>query len=426
MQRKVIQTPNTNKNKDKNDSKKTITIINKILTNNSEISKHKSLELYTQYSPSDITNTNNNNNIETNKKNTTLANTIKQIIHYSGVKKLNNIKNNIGNSNVLEKDSTINKKIKQKSSKDYTNININDINQQQEDIIIKKLKQNNLDKILSESDSCQEIDSMEEDSLSKGNIIKSSNMKLKNINNMNWDMINNLNFKKHLTSGFNNNNNLKDNKNSISSFTKKNTSKTAKVKKAKIMNINDNNEDEEEIIVNDKEFDDSRCIQNDKLNATKFPKLSTNPFIRNSINNNNNDLYQKAISNEVNNNKLNNNQNKNENGKNKEKDTNNNSNHHIISSTLGTIKQYSTNPNSSNLSNKIDIKNIKNNNTKNENENNEKINTNNKLKSNLNSNINKDILYRNLLLMAKKGDKEKFLENLEQIFSLANDLVNIN
>ena len=41
MQRKVIQTPNTNKNKDKNDSKKTITIINKILTNNSEISKHK-------------------------------------------------------------------------------------------------------------------------------------------------------------------------------------------------------------------------------------------------------------------------------------------------------------------------------------------------------------------------------------------------
>ena len=166
MQRKVIQTPNTNKNKDKNDSKKTITIINKILTNNSEISKHKSLELYTQYSPSDITNTNNNNNIETNKKNTTLANTIKQIIHYSGVKKLNNIKNNIGNSNLLEKDSTINKKIKQKSSKDYTNININDINQQQEDIIIKKLKQNNLDKILSESDSCQEIDSMEEDSLS--------------------------------------------------------------------------------------------------------------------------------------------------------------------------------------------------------------------------------------------------------------------
>ena len=427
MQRKVIQTPNTNKNKDKNDSKKTITIINKILTNNSEISKHKSLELYTQYSPSDITNTNNNNNIETNKKNTTLANTIKQIIHYSGVKKLNNIKNNIGNSNVLEKDSTKNKKIKQKSSKDYTNININDINEKKEDIIIKKLKQNNLDKILSESDSCQEIDSMEEDSLSKGNIIKSSNMKLKNINNMNWDMINNLNFKKHLTSGFNNNNNLKDNKNSISSFTKKNTSKTAKVKKAKIMNINDNNEDEEEIIVNDKEFDDSRCIQNDKLNATKFPKLSTNPFIRNSINNNN-DLYQKAISNEVNNNKLNNNQNKNENenGKNKEIDTNNNSNHHIISSTLGTIKQYSTNPNSSNLSNKIDIKNIKNNNTKNENENNEKINTNNKLKSNLNSNINKDILYRNLLLMAKKGDKEKFLENLEQIFSLANDLVNIN
>ena len=42
----------------------------------------------------------------------------------------------------------------------------------------------------------------------------------------------------------------------------------------KNMTINNNNEDtEEEIIVNDNEFDNSRCIQNEKLNETKFPKL---------------------------------------------------------------------------------------------------------------------------------------------------------
>ena len=40
--------------------------------------------------------------------------------------------------------------------------------------------------------------------------------------------VNSLNFKKHLTTGFNNaNNNLKENKNSLSSFTKQKTAKTA-------------------------------------------------------------------------------------------------------------------------------------------------------------------------------------------------------
>ena len=86
----------------KKKSKITITIINKILTNNNELSKHKSHELYSQYSPSNINNNNNNNNVESNnksKKNTTLANTIKQIIHYSEIKKVNDIKNNITNNN---------------------------------------------------------------------------------------------------------------------------------------------------------------------------------------------------------------------------------------------------------------------------------------------------------------------------------------
>ena len=435
MQHKVIQTSNTKKNKDKNESKKTITIINTILSNNAELSKHKSHEIYNQYSPTNINNNNNNNNNETSnnnsKKNTSLANTIKQIIHYSGAKKGIQSKNLGASKNINEKDLALNENIKLRSSKEFTNININDINLQQEENAPKKLKKNNLDYILSESDSCQEIDSMEEDSLSKGRRIKSSNMNLKNINNMKSDS-NNINFKKHLTTGFNNkSNNLKENKNSINSFTKQMTSKTTKEAKTKNLDINNNNDDtEEEIIVNDNEFDNSRLIQNNKLNETKFPKLSINPFIGDSVKPGlNSDCCKKSISNKTNNNKI-----KNLNIiKNNENEKIIFSNHHIKSSTLGTIKQSSTNPNSSNLSNAIDIMNynIGNNLQKKEKEKDnmdQKKISNKNLKTNQSQNQNENIdnLYKNLLLLAKKGDREKFLEILEQIFSLPNNLVNIN
>ena len=405
MQPKVIQTSNTKKNKDKNDSKKSIIIIKTILPNSNEMSKHKSQEIYAQYSPSNLNDNNNNSNNNptsnnNSKKNTALANTIKQIIHYSGIKKGTNSKNIESNKNPKDKDSTINENRKQKSSKDYTNININDINLKQEENISKKLKRNNLDNILSESDSCQEIDSMEEDSLSKGNRIKNTNM----------------NFKKHLTTGFNNkSNNLKENKNSISTFTKQ---KTAKEKKTKYMNINTNNEDtEEEIIINDNnEFDNPKTMQNNKLNETKFPNLSINPFTNeNILSENNIDLYKKSTSSKINN--KNNNKLKSTNNKKKENKENEKiifSNHHIKSSTLGTIKQSSTNPNSSNLINVVD------NLSKKENT---EINKNN---NNINQNINIEHLYRNLLLMSKKGDREQFLEILEKIFSLPNNLININ
>ena len=410
MQHKVIQTSNTKKNKDKIDSKNSIAIINTIITNNTELSKHKSHELYTQYSPSNITD-NNNNNMQMNnnsKKNSTLANTIKEIIHYSGAKKVMSTKNNVPD----EKTTKMNEKSKKKSSKEYANININDINVKQDENIVKKLKKNNLDNILSESDSCQEIDSMEEDNLSKGNKIKSSNMKLSNINNMKFD--NNINFRKHLTSGCNKSNNLKESKNSKSSLTKQ-----KKLKEKKIKNVNDNNnnvETDEEIIVNDNEFDNSRSIQNDKLNETKFPKLSINPFMGNSMIKDENSDIQKSITNKL--------------------ITKNNvgdekiilSNHHVKSSTLGTIKQSSTKYNSSNLSNTIDIINTGYNSNKNlenitQKQNNEKSNS---ISNSINSNINIDNLYRNLLLIAKKGDREKFLEILEQILSLPEDIRNIN
>ena len=435
MKHNVIQTSNTKKNKDKYESKNTITIINTILSNNAELNKHKSHEIYNQYSPTNINNNNNNNNISTSnnnsKKNTTLANTIKQIIHYSGAKKGAQSKNLGTSKNLNQNDLTLNENIKLRSSKEFTNININDINIQQEENAPKKLKKNNLDNILSESDSCQEIDSMEEDSLSMGKRIKSSNMNLKNINNMKWDS-NNINFKKHLTTGFNNkSNNLKENKNSISSFEKQKTSKTTKEAKTKNLDINNNNDDtEEEIIVNDNEFDNSRLIHNEKLNETKFPQLSINPFIGDSILPGvNSDCYKKSISNKINNNLKNLNINKNN-----ENEKIIFSNHHIKSSTLGTIKQSSTNPNSRNLSNAIDIMNYNNNNLiKKEKYNIEQNKISNKnLKTNINKSLsqsqkeNIDNLYRNFLILAKKGDREKFLEMLEQIFSLPNNLININ
>ena len=410
MQHKVIQTSNTKKNKDKIDSKNSIAIINTIITNKTELSKHKSHELYTQYSPSNITD-NNNNNMQMNnnsKKNTTLANTIKEIIHYSGAKKGISTKNNVPD----EKTTKMNEKSKKKSSKEYTNININDINVKQDENIIKKLKKNNLDNILSESDSCQEIDSMEEDNLSKGNKIKSSNMKLNNISNMKFE--NNINFRKHLTSGCNKSNNLKESKNSKSSLNKK-----KKIKEKKIKNLNDNNnnvETDEEIIVNDNEFDNSRSIQNDKLNETKFPKLSINPFMGNSMIKDENFDIQKSITTKL----------KTKNNLDNEKMIL--SNHHVKSSTLGTIKQSSTKYNSSNLSNTIDIINTGYNSNKNleniiQKQNNEKSNS---ISNSINSNISVDNLYKNLLLIAKKGDREKFLEILEQILSLPEDIRNIN
>ena len=171
MQNKVFQASNTKQNKEKQSSKKSLSKINTVLNNNIELSKHKSHEIYGQYSPSNLTknnNINNNPSINNNsKKNNTLANTINKIIHYSGAKKTNT--------------SNMTKNQKSKSKKEYGNININEIYSQtsnnknnisENKNDTNKIKQNNLDNILSESDSFQEIDSMEEENISRG--IKSS------------------------------------------------------------------------------------------------------------------------------------------------------------------------------------------------------------------------------------------------------------
>ena len=181
MQHKVIQTSKTKNIQGTTGTKNCLDIINTLLTNTNELSKHKSHELHTQYSPSKLNNNNKHNNTLNNnsKRNNTLANTIKQIIHYSGMKNINNSKEKVSPYNSEES----NIKIKQRSSKQYTNITIDDNSSKPEENSFNKRRKKNLDNILSESDSCQEIDSMEEDSLSKGNRMKSSNMNLQNINN---------------------------------------------------------------------------------------------------------------------------------------------------------------------------------------------------------------------------------------------------
>ena len=399
MQNKVIQTSNAKPKKEKVTSKKGVVLINSILTNNIELSKHKSQEIYGQHSPSNLPKNNNNINTTSNnnnpKKNNTLVNTIKKIIHYSGAKKTPT--QNITMNNT-----------KSKSKKEYGNININDINAQTININsnninnnlsenkneIRKSKKHNLDNILSESDSCQEIDSMEEESLSRG--IKSSNMNLKGIHNIKSDS---LNYKRHLTTGINNTTNknnemllIKDiNPKQSPSKNKNNNNKIANKKKTKKLKINDDNEEtDEEIIVNDNEFDNSRFISNDKLNETKFPKLSSNPFIGQSNNSTiKTDEYKKSISS------------KEYGPKHKKVERLTISSHHIKSTTLGTIKQSNTNHNSGNLSNTFDL-------------------------INFNLNNNTDELYKNFLLTAKKGDKDKFLELLEQVTSLPKNIRNIN
>ena len=374
MQNKKIQSSLTKSQKEKEPSKKGSVMINTILTTNIELSKHKSHEIYGQYSPSNLTKNNNNNNTLTNnnnvKKNNTLANTIKKIIQYSGAKKLNT--------------QNVQKNQKSKSKKEYGNLNINDINSQMNNNIqenkneMNKSKKNNLDNILTESDSFQEIDSMEEENLSRG--IKSTNINIRGIPNMKKDLLdlknkNNLNKKKNISASNNNTN-------------KKIKKKISGKKKTKKLSINDDNEDtDEEIIVNDNEFENSRFISTDKLIETKFPKLSSNPFIGPNKNNSilKKEEYRKSISNKEYNSKA----------------RQTISSHHIKSTTLGSIIQPGSNPNSSNLSNTFDL-------------------------LNLNLNNSSDEIYKNFLDISKNGNKEKFLEILQQIFALPKNLININ
>ena len=162
--------------------------------------------------------------------------------------------------------------------------------------------------------------------------------------------------------------------------------------------FNDNNSSESEVI-DERDFEIGYINEEyyNKLHQTKFPTLSSNPFIEDN-----------KSKNEENNNHYNNND---INDKNKSNQNN------IINNNNNNIKNINNNNNNINVNaNNI---NVNNNNVNNIKENNDKnININNK-------NNNNDI-YRNLLLNAKKGDRELFISFLDKILSLPNKSGNIN
>ena len=450
MQNKIIQPSNT-KSKKEQSNKKELNIINSINNNNIELSKHKSHEVYNMHSSKSISNNINQTPSDNSNKNTTLSSANKQNVNFSGAKNQNKRKsynvtlpqfknmkkyNNIQNNNEKEKNicsekifirTNDNKLDSDKNNENNKKIIKKEYNYKEgafsEKNInkIKSIKKNALDNILSESDSFQEIDSMEEDNLSKGNRIKSSNakinMNLNNINNLkleednkNHNQLNTMNYKRHFTTDFENSNENKNKKVNKVIYNKK--IKKEKNKKSKKSQINDhhknkNEEIDEDIIVDDNEFDSSKNIQDSNLIITKFPKLSVNPFTadsnsleKNSDNNNFNCFSNKDLV------QVKKNQNKEINIEIRREKTM--INKHIKTSTLETNNNFI----SSNLDNIM------------EELNHNKTNT----KSNNLSKENPDIekKYKNLILMAKKGDKEKFTEIFNQILSLPKNLININ
>ena len=450
MQNKIIQPSNT-KSKKEQSNKKELNIINSINNNNIELSKHKSHEVYNMHSSKSISNNINQTPSDNSNKNTTLSSANKQNVNFSGAKNQNKRKsynvtlpqfknmkkyNNIQNNNEKEKNicsekifirTNDNKLDSDKNNENNKKIIKKEYNYKEgafsEKNInkIKSIKKNALDNILSESDSFQEIDSMEEDNLSKGNRIKSSNakinMNLNNINNLkleednkNHNQLNTMNYKRHFTTDFENSNENKNKKVNKVIYNKK--IKKEKNKKSKKSQINEhhknkNEEIDEDIIVDDNEFDSSKNIQDSNLIITKFPKLSVNPFTadsnsleKNSDNNNFNCFSNKDLV------QVKKNQNKEINIEIRREKTM--INKHIKTSTLETNNNFI----SSNLDNIM------------EELNHNKTNT----KSNNLSKENPDIekKYKNLILMAKKGDKEKFTDIFNQILSLPKNLININ
>ena len=167
-----------------------------------------------------------------------------------------------------------------------------------------------------------------------------------------------------------------------------------------------------DILIVDNEFDDSKINQKMNLKKTQFPNLSTNPFITNNI-------EKDLMSNAEENNNIS------ELKKNLKQTVSNNTNnsekieiniHHTKCPTLNisNTKTPSDNPNSSNMSG--DVPSVHSNSKK-------TLNTN--ANTELAENQNLDKIYRKFLVLAKRGDKEKFLDIYSKISSNPNG-ININ
>ena len=387
MQNKNNQNSNIKPRKEELNQKKDIKTNNPDLNNMNELSKHKSLDFYNPHSPKD--NRNDKKPVQSNKykSNTNLGISLNNVTNLSSVKFQNKRKScitkmskfkDISKLNGQNSNENIKRNSKQiESNSDKNNKKVSNSKNIASETNIKE-KNNELNNILSESDSFQEIDSAEEGS-PKENGKKNTKNNSSKLNNINKG-------KKSLAKDFENSQTNEQNNNKEINNVIYNKQKSDK---GGIKKIENNTEDSEEIIIINDEFGSLNNNQINNMNKTKFPKLSNNPFTNSEKNykNENNKIKEPCINEE------------------KEKDNLNADQQMKLSDSNN---KYISTQNSSNLSN---ISHIMNN-----------ITTTGQNKKDLDKN------YKNLLLAAKNGEEDKFLEIFKQIEQnlCFPDLINLN
>ena len=387
MQNKNNQNSNIKPRKEELNQKKDIKTNNPDLNNMNELSKHKSLDFYNPHSPKD--NRNDKKPVQSNKykSNTNLGISLNNVTNLSSVKFQNKRKScitkmskfkDISKLNGQNSNENIKRNSKQiESNSDKNNKKVSNSKNIASETNIKE-KNNELNNILSESDSFQEIDSAEEGS-PKENGKKNRKNNSSKLNNINKG-------KKSLAKDFENSQTNEQNNNKEINNVIYNKQKSDK---GGIKKIENNTEDSVEIIIINDEFGSLNNNQINNMNKTKFPKLSNNPFTNSEKNykNENNKIKEPCINEE------------------KEKDNLNADQQMKLSDSNN---KYISTQNSSNLSN---ISHIMNN-----------ITTTGQNKKDLDKN------YKNLLLAAKNGEEDKFLEIFKQIEQnlCFPDLINLN
>ena len=387
MQNKNNQNSNIKPRKEELNQKKDIKTNNPDLNNMNELSKHKSLDFYNPHSPKD--NRNDKKPVQSNKykSNTNLGISLNNVTNLSSVKFQNKRKScitkmskfkDISKLNGQNSNENIKRNSKQiESNSDKNNKKVSNSKNIASETNIKE-KNNELNNILSESDSFQEIDSAEEGS-PKENGKKNTKNNSSKLNNINKG-------KKSLAKDFENSQTNEQNNNKEINNVIYNKQKSDK---GGIKKIENNTEDSVEIIIINDEFGSLNNNQINNMNKTKFPKLSNNPFTNSEKNykNENNKIKEPCINEE------------------KEKDNLNADQQMKLSDSNN---KYISTQNSSNLSN---ISHIMNN-----------ITTTGQNKKDLDKN------YKNLLLAAKNGEEDKFLEIFKQIEQnlCFPDLINLN
>jgi hypothetical protein len=405
MQNKNIRNSNMKIKKEEIIQIKDIKISNPNLTNINELSKHKSLDFYNSHSPKEIRKDKKDAQSNKYNSNTNLGITINQTTNLSGIKVENNRKScftkmskfkNINKYNIQNSNEIIKRNSKQiESNIDKNNKKVSNYKNNASEKNIRK-KSDEINNVLSESDSFQEIDSAEEGSPKEN--------EKKNTKNNNSKLNNNDKGKKGLNKNCENSKTSEQNniKKINSAIYNKQQNDKGEIKK----NIENADDSDEIIIIND-EFGNLKNNQINNMNKTKFPKLAINPFI-NSEKNCKKENGSKNINSVKNNNiiKLKEPCNKEEKEKKKEKEKDNLNTDQQMKSSNFNNKSITT-QNSSNLSNIIQI-------------------MNNKTTEQNKKDIDKN--YKNLLLAAKNGEEDKFLEIFKQIEKnlCFPELVNIN